>query len=306
MSTETRYTRTRLTVPLPPFSALWAFSRPHTIIGTTVSVFALYAIALANGIDRGALDLLATLAAAWAVNVAIVGINQVEDVEIDRINKPDLPLAAGTLTIAAGQALSWGAALFAVGLALSQGTIEFAAVSAALVVGFSYSLPPLRLKGYPVLALASISLVRALAVNLGVYGHFSGSLASVPDAVWALTAFSLPFGAAIALLKDVPDIEGDRAFRISTFSVRLGARAVARTAIVLLAASYIAMAAMGLVLAGVDAVIFSGGHLIALVALLLMARGARPEDPRAFKRFYMQVWMLFFFEYVLVAAAVVL
>ena len=42
---------------------------------------------------------LALLAGA-AVNIYIVGLNQCEDVEIDRINKPKRPLTSGRMTIA--------------------------------------------------------------------------------------------------------------------------------------------------------------------------------------------------------------
>ena len=44
-------------------------------------------------------DLALTLLAGAAVNVYIVGLNQCEDVEIDRINKPGLPIAAGRLSL---------------------------------------------------------------------------------------------------------------------------------------------------------------------------------------------------------------
>jgi len=78
-----------------PLGALWRFSRPHTIIGTTVSIVALYLIAVDTlpglTLDGGLFDLFWTLVAGLAVNVYIVGINQLEDVEIDRINKPFPP-----------------------------------------------------------------------------------------------------------------------------------------------------------------------------------------------------------------------
>ena len=114
---------------------LWRFSRPHTIVGTTVSVIALYAIAAAAGHASGALDLAATLVAAWCVNVAIVGLNQIEDVDIDRINKPDLPLAAGELSPAAAKLIVGATAVGAATMAINQGPIEQAAVLAALLVG---------------------------------------------------------------------------------------------------------------------------------------------------------------------------
>src|SRR5690606_36047593 len=124
--------------------------------------------------------------------------------------------AAGELAPATARRLVWAATLVALALAASQGALETAAVGAALAVGIAYSVPPLALRRSAAAALLSISLVRALAVNLGVYGHFADGTLDVPALVWALTAFTFPFGAAIAVLKDVPDVAGDRAFRIRT------------------------------------------------------------------------------------------
>ena len=95
----------------------------------------------------------------------------------------------------------------------------------ALAVGALYSLPPFRLKRFPVAASLCITGVRSLVVNLGVYWHFAGDIA---PPVWALCLFVLPFSFAIAVLKDVPDIEGDRRYSIRTFTVRLGGRAGVR------------------------------------------------------------------------------
>src|SRR5437763_12757396 len=89
--------------PVRAAGVLWRFSRPHTIVGTTLSVLGLYLIAVAEGGPAGgAGDLAATLVAALTVNVAIVGLNQLTDIEIDRVNKPHLPVAAGDLSPAAG------------------------------------------------------------------------------------------------------------------------------------------------------------------------------------------------------------
>ena len=216
-------------------TVLWRFSRPHTLLGTFISAAGLYVIAVAELPGSGLDQLFWVMVAGAGVNVAIVGVNQITDVEIDRINKPHLPLAAGDLSREAAWWIVAVAALVPVVLALTQGALELAAVIAALAVGAAYSLPPVRLKRFPLVASLCISGVRAIAVNLGMYGHFSlafgdGSL-TIPPAVWALTAFVLPFSFAIAVLKDVPDLEGDRRFRIATFTVRLGAQRAAQLGI---------------------------------------------------------------------------
>ena len=81
----------------------WRFGRPHTVIGTSVGIVAIYAVAVADlaggDLTVDLFDLACVLLAGWCVNVFIVGINQLEDVEIDRINKPELPIAAGELSV---------------------------------------------------------------------------------------------------------------------------------------------------------------------------------------------------------------
>ncbi|MGH2948883.1 MAG: homogentisate phytyltransferase [Solirubrobacteraceae bacterium] len=287
---------------------LWRFSRPHTLIGTVLSVLGLYAIAVAELPGSGLDHLFWVLVAGAGVNVAIVGLNQLTDVEIDRVNKPHLPLAAGDLSAAAAARIVALAAAAAVVLALTQGALETAAVLAALAVGAAYSLPPVRLKRFPVPASLSISGVRAVVVNLGVYGHFSlafGSGLSIAAPVWALTLFVLPFSFAIAVLKDVPDMEGDRRFRIATFTVRLGPRRAARLGIGALLLAYAAMIALGpLLLADAQPLVLAGGHAAALALLLRWARRADPADRAAFSSFYLRVWALFFLEYLLVPVAV--
>jgi homogentisate phytyltransferase/homogentisate geranylgeranyltransferase len=166
-----------------------------------------------------------------------------------------------------------------------------------------------RLKRFPLVAALCISGVRAAVVNLGMYGHFGlafGGSLSIPDAVWALTLFVLPFSFAIAVLKDVPDMEGDRRYRIATFTVRLGPRRAAQLGLAALALAYAGMAVLGPLLIGdAQPVVLAAGHVAALAVLLVWARRADPADPVAFSAFYMRVWVLFFLEYALMAVAVV-
>jgi homogentisate phytyltransferase / homogentisate geranylgeranyltransferase len=286
-----------------PALILWRFGRPHTLIGTTLSVVGLYLIAAAE--DDAALgvgDLLATLIAALTVNIAIVGVNQLTDVEIDRVNKPFLPIAAGELSPGAARVIVAVCTLLPLAMALTQGALETVAVAAGLAVGALYSLPPFRLKRFPVAASLCITGVRSLVVNLGVYWHFAGDIA---PPVWGLCLFVLPFSFAIAVLKDVPDLEGDRQFSIHTFTVRLGAQRVFAIGLAALAIAYGGMIVLGpWLLAGhVQPVVLAGGHLAAAALLWYWARQADPRDRAGFTRFYMRVWALFFLEYLLVPLA---
>jgi homogentisate phytyltransferase/homogentisate geranylgeranyltransferase len=185
---------------------------------------------------------------------------------------------------------------------VTQGVGELVAVVAGLLVGVAYSVPPLRLKRFPVVASLCISGVRSVVVNLGVYWHFAGTIAGP---VWALTLFVLPFSFAIAVLKDVPDIEGDRRYHIATLTIRLGARRVLGIGVGALVVAYLGMAVLGPLLLGdsVQPVVLCVGSLAALAVALLCARQADVSDREAFWRFYMRVWGLFFAEYALMAVA---
>jgi homogentisate phytyltransferase/homogentisate geranylgeranyltransferase len=285
-----------------PAVVLWRFARPHTIIGSALSVAGLYAIAAAERAAPGAADGLAVLVAALTVNIAIVGINQITDVEIDRVNKPFLPIAAGDLSLGAAKAVVVVCCLVPLAMGLTQGWVETVAVAAALAVGALYSLPPFRLKRFPVAASLCISGVRSVVVNLGVYWHFAHA---IDPPVWALCLFVLPFSLAIAVLKDVPDIEGDRRFAIRTFTVRLGPEPVFRLGMVALLTAYAGMVFIApfVLRDSVNPVVLAVGHVAAAGLLLYWARSANPRHHTGFTRFYMRVWILFFLEYLLVPVA---
>jgi homogentisate phytyltransferase/homogentisate geranylgeranyltransferase len=288
---------------LGALDVLWRFSRPHTIVGTALSIVGLWAIAAAElGVAPSVGNLLATLVAGLTVNIAIVGVNQMTDVEIDRINKPWLPIAAGDLSVAGAAAIVGACTVIPLAMALTQGVEETVAVATGLAVGALYSLPPIRLKRFPIAASLCITGVRSVVVNLGVYWHFAHA---IDPPVIALTLFVLPFSFAIAVLKDVPDIEGDRRFSIRTFTVRLGPDRVFKTGLAALALAYGGMIVIAppLLAGHANAAVLIVGHLGAAALLTVWALRADPGDRVRFTRFYMRVWALFFLEYALVPIA---
>jgi homogentisate phytyltransferase/homogentisate geranylgeranyltransferase len=286
-----------------PAAVLWRFGRPHTLVGTALSVVGLYLIAAAERDAAGrAADLLATLVAGLTVNIAIVGVNQLTDVDIDRVNKPWLPIAAGELSMNGARTIVVACTAIPLAMAVTQGVVETVAVAAGLAVGALYSLPPFRFKRFPVAASLCITGVRSLVVNLGVYWHFAGDIA---PPVWALCLFVLPFSFAIAVLKDVPDLEGDRQFSIRTFTVRMGGRRVFAIGMAALAVAYGGMifVAPFLLSGHAQPAVLIGGHVAAAALLWYWSGQADPQDRKAFTRFYMRVWALFFLEYLLVPIA---
>lgn len=308
--------------PVPWLSAFWKFSRPHTIVGTSLSVIGVFVItwtvvqAATTAPLLNPFSLLLPLTACLAGNVYIVGLNQIEDVEIDRINKPNLPIAAGEFS----QKDGWWIIGFAGGLSIILsalgGWFLLATVLVSLIIGTAYSAPPLRLKRFPFWASACILTVRGGVVNLGLFLHYSDQLGLpliIPGKVWVLTAFIVIFSIVIAIFKDIPDIEGDRRFNITTFTVRLGQQRVYNLARIILTSCYIGMVAVTPWIRGVNWPFILVTHL-GLLALFwrrsqrveLSDRNSPSETPISFAAFYQFIWQLFFLEYVLYPVACLL
>lgn len=302
--------------------ALWSFARPHTVIGTTLSVAGLYVIAVAGGPAGdgagGGLPLLGlTWLASLCANVFVVGLNQLYDVPIDRINKPHLPLASGAFSRRQAWAVVLASASLALGLAATVGPVLLVTIGLCMAIGTAYSLPPLRFKRFAGLAALSIVAVRGVIVNPGITLSFAvgldadravaGGLPAVPAAVWALTLFMIGMSLAIAVAKDMPDVEGDRRFAVNTLAVRFGPRPVFALSCGLLAACYLGMIGIGLIgLKGVSSTVLIATHAVLLAILLRAARLVPPGDEAALAAFYRLMWRLFYAEYVVFPLACVL
>ncbi|MCC0176531.1 homogentisate phytyltransferase [Waterburya agarophytonicola K14] len=286
---------------------LWKFSRPHTIIGTSLSVLALYFISLAstgNGVTTINLEqMLAVWFACICGNIYIVGLNQLYDIEIDRINKPDLPLASGEFTLQQGQLVVTITGVLALLIAGLSGVWLLATVAVSLLIGSAYSLPPIRLKQFPFFAAFCILTVRGIVVNIGLFLHYGDKLNSseaLNPYVWTLTLFILLFTVAIAIFKDVPDLEGDKQYNINTFTLVIGKPAVFNLSRGVISVCYLGTIAAGLFwLTSLNLSFFVTSHLVLLGLLWWRSRDVDLEDKSAIAKFYQFIWQLFFVEYLL-------
>ncbi|AKG21718.1 homogentisate phytyltransferase [Calothrix sp. 336/3] len=300
--------------PLGWLYAFWKFSRPHTIIGTSLSVLALYLIAVAFSNSSSLLPIPHSLIIAWVAclcgNVYIVGLNQLEDIEIDKINKPHLPLASGEFSITTGRIIVAITGILALVLAAIGSQYLLGMVAISLFIGTSYSLPPIRLKRFPFWAAVCIFSVRGAIVNLGLFLHFHWLLAentSIPLAVWVLTLFILVFTFAIAIFKDVPDRSGDRQYNIMTFALQFGQLAVFNLSLWVISVCYGGMILLGFLrVQEINSVFLVTSHVIALAVMWWRSRGVDLEDKVAIATFYQFIWKLFFFEYLMFPVACLL
>ncbi len=277
------------------------FARAHTIIGTSLSLLALYLMAARHvGIDDWkmfGLSLLSCLAA----NVYITGLNQLTDIEIDKINKPYLPLASGAYSPRTGQWIVGICGLLAVLSCLIYPPYLPLTVLSSLFLGTIYSAEPIRLKRYHFWAAFCIIVVRGLIVNLLLYLHFRTALgagAQVPESVWLLTFIIFVFGIIIAWFKDLPDTEGDKEHGIETLTlVRTPQWVYSRGAVLLAITLLIAVGCalwMGVLWMAV-------GLGVLLLAFGYFARRLDLDDQKSITRFYQSTWGVFFGVYLVFA-----
>ena len=215
--------------------AVWKFVRPHTIRGTLLGTTAIVTRQLLQNpelfnqalVPKALMGLLALLLG----NGYIVGINQVYDVEIDKVNKPYLPLASGELSSGTAVAICTifallGGAIVATNFEpLITGLYAF-----GLFLGTLYSVPPMRLKRSPWAAFIIIAIVRGVLLNFGVH-HATTAAIGLPF-VWSppimfITTFVTVFAICISICKDLADIEGDKQEGIKTFATEIGAAGIA-------------------------------------------------------------------------------
>ncbi|MBD2102070.1 homogentisate phytyltransferase [Leptolyngbya sp. FACHB-261] len=307
---------------LDKFNTLWKFARPHTVIGTSISLLGLYLLAL-GAIWRTQVfwltvpTLLWALAACLAANVYIVGLNQLEDVAIDQVNKPHLPLASGELSRTEGRVIVFLTGVTAVAIATAywpESPFLLVTVVLSLLIGTAYSLPPIRLKRFPLPASLCIFTVRGLVVNIGLFAHFDQVINGVPSRIqlnlspelWALSLFVLVMTLVVAIFKDIPDIEGDRKYNISTFTLRLGAKTIFNLSRWLLVACYGLMALFGWLLPNANPQVLITSHLLALGFMLFESLRVNLADPKTIADFYQFIWRLFYIEYLIFPLACLL
>src|SRR6188472_799948 len=152
-------------------AVLFEFSRPFTLVAPALG-FASGAATAAGAFPREALTQglilypVIGLVMAAVLNAASNALNQIYDLDIDRVNKPKRPLPSGRLSL--DDAWIFTIAAYAVALVLAWlvapgGRHEcFWIVVAATVMTFLYSAPPFRTKRLGIWANVTIAIPRGV------------------------------------------------------------------------------------------------------------------------------------------------
>jgi homogentisate phytyltransferase/homogentisate geranylgeranyltransferase len=277
---------------------------------------------------------------ALLMNLYITGLNQITDIEIDKINKPNLPIASGDLSVRGAIITVVLSLVFSLVLGVAGSPI-FAteglnvALGISALLGTLYSLPPFRLKRFPFLAAFCIVSVRGAVINAGFFAHAktaaygalagAGTIASstssgVLSCLWndprcfLSSLYFAVFGLVIALMKDVPDIKGDELSNVRTVSVRLGAKSVYRAMHRLLTGLFwtsgIAFFRGAVVTTTTATAAVRLGRAVVGIAAFLAGASVQkeampvdPENPKEVYNYYMHLWKLFYLSYLVLPLA---
>jgi 4-hydroxybenzoate polyprenyltransferase len=213
--------------------AYFELGRPFTLIAPALGVIsgAVTAIGAAPR-EPWSTDLvlypLLGAAMAAVLNAGNNALNQIYDLEIDRINKPKRPLPSGRLTIRQAwifTALTYALALVLAWLVMPGGRHEcFWIVLVAVLCTFIYSMPPLRTKRLGIWANITIAIPRGVLLKVA---GWSTVKTIVSAEAWYIGAIFGLFLLGATTTKDFADMEGDRQGGCRTLPIQYG---VARAA----------------------------------------------------------------------------
>jgi homogentisate phytyltransferase/homogentisate geranylgeranyltransferase len=315
----------------PPFPiVLWRFTRPHTLIGSALAIPALHLLA-ASSLQtaftwRTAASVLYAMVPSLLMNLYITGLNQITDVEIDKINKPNLPIAAGILSQKTAIITVSVALLASLWMGAAHPLYSTQGLNVALwgsgILGTLYSVEPFRLKRHPLLAAFCIVAVRGTIINAGFYAHArQAAFGETGATVFSCLANSLKcgrsslffavFGVVIALMKDVPDVLGDESSNVRTFSVRVGQKRIFHAMRRLLTGLFVSVAAgfAQAIPAATNSVVATCRGVTAVLSLAAAwsvrkeAAPVDPEDPKQVYSYYMHLWKIFYLSYLVLPFA---
>ncbi|KAH9770679.1 putative homogentisate phytyltransferase 1 [Citrus sinensis] len=240
---------------LKNLNALYRFIYPYACFGVliaTTSNSLLPVEKLADLTPTFFIGLLKPLVPLVLMHIYGVAVNQVADVEIDKVNKPYMPLASGEFSMETGIAITWISALTSLASAIMlQSPPLVLGVIAWLFISTAYSaqLPFLRWKGNSFLAAVCMVFMCGLLPQVPFFFHVQKYLLGRPMEITKPLMFASAFmtclSVAIAFVKDLHDVEGDREHGIQTLSVMLGKEKVFWLSVYMLSTAYGAAVLVG-------------------------------------------------------------
>lgn len=165
---------------------------------------------------------------AAVLNAASNALNQIYDLEIDRINKPTRPLPTNRIPIGDAWVFTWityAIALVLAWLVAPGGRHEcFWIVLVATAITFLYSAPPFRTKRLGIWANVTIAIPRGVLLKVAGWSAVKTVFGVEP---WYIGAIFGLFLLGASTTKDFADMEGDAKGGCRTLPIEFGVRRAA-------------------------------------------------------------------------------
>jgi 4-hydroxybenzoate polyprenyltransferase len=212
---------------------LLEFSRPFTLVAPALGFISGAATAYGAAPRESwrweivLYPLIGALMAA-VLNAASNALNQIYDLEIDRINKPKRPLTSGRLSMRDAWRFTWAAyaaALLLAWLVAPEGRHEcFWLVLVAALITILYSVPPARTKRLGIWANLTIAIPRGVLLKVAGWSSVKTIMGTEP---WYIGAIFGLFLLGASTTKDFADMEGDARGGCRTLPIIYGVRRAA-------------------------------------------------------------------------------
>jgi 4-hydroxybenzoate polyprenyltransferase len=203
-------------------ASVWIeFSRPFTLVAPALG-FASGAVTAAGAAppEPPSLSLvtypLIGLTMAAVLNAASNALNQIYDLEIDRINKPKRPLPSGRIS----RREAWVFTLTAYAIAVVLAWMVLVATAITII----YSVPPFRTKRLGIWANVTIAIPRGVLLKVAGWSAVKTIVGVEP---WFIGAIFGLFLLGASTTKDFADMEGDARGGCRTLPIIYGVRRAA-------------------------------------------------------------------------------
>ncbi|KHM99423.1 Homogentisate phytyltransferase 1, chloroplastic [Glycine soja] len=233
-------------------------------------------------------------------------LNQVSDLEIDKINKPHLPLASGQLSLKTVVIIAASFLTLSFWLSWIVGSwplIWNLVLITSIWTAYSVNVPFLRWKKNPILAAMCMVSSWAFVLPITFFLHMQTFVLKRPivfprSLILAIVIMNF-FFVGMALAKDIPDVEGDKIYGIDTFAIRIGQKQVFWICIFLFEMAFGVSLVAGATSSSLLVKIITGvGNAVLASVLWFQANSIDLSSKTSGGSFYMLIWKVIHLKFI--------
>ena len=204
------------------------------IIPIAVSLNVVFALIASSILARRDLltfgrDLCLSFFSMFATALSVYLYNDLTDIEIDRLNKLNRPLATGEVSEKNARNLITLLAIMGLSSAFIIHFNVFLLVLTYLALAFLYSFPRVRLKNKFLLNKITVGVGTAISYLIG-----GAAVGTIPAPIFLMAAFGLGATISASTVLDLRDIQGDKIHKVKTVPIVWGPKLTVRFSMALI------------------------------------------------------------------------